>query len=459
MREPLQILVVDDDQAIGRWLHSVLSAEGYACHVAHSAAEAEAMLRQNPIDLAFIDIYIGSTSGVQLLKRIRALQPDCDCVMITAQGSVETAAGAVAEGAVEYLGKPLLIDELLTLVRRLQERHRSDTTQADPSAPEAYPETAIVGRSPKMLEVYRLIARAAPADATVLIPGPGGAGKEQVARAIHMLGRRSHNPFTPLNCGALTETLLESELFGHEKGAFTGADSSRRGLFEASEGGSLFLDEVSETSPSFQVKLLRVLQEYRIRRLGSNTYIPVDVRILAATNRDLKALIRAGQFREDLYYRLSVVTIPLPSLEERREDIPLLVRHFLDRYNQRNARQVVIRPEAVSWLTTMAWPGNVRELENVIERLAIFSLTGEITRADIEHPQGGRAAASTETGTTAARELQATTLLEMEKQHILRALREAEGNKSLAARRLGIERKTLYKKARRLGIELDPERE
>ena len=300
-----------------------------------------------------------------------------------------------------------------------------------------------------MLEVYRSIARVAPTDATVLIVGPSGSGKERVARAIHAHSKRASKPMTAINCGALAESVLESELFGHEKGAFTGADSARRGLFESSNGGTIFLDEISETTPGFQVKLLRVLQERQVRRLGSNTYMPVDVRILAATNADIGERIRAKQFREDLYYRLSVMTIHLPALEERREDIPLLVRHFLTGFNERNARQVTLNEEATGLLMRMAWPGNVRELENLIERAAILSTTGEISAEDIEQASGAGALSGAKV------EEPATTLKEVERQQIMRALREAQGNRSLAARKLGIERKTLYKKARRLGIDLD----
>jgi transcriptional regulator with PAS, ATPase and Fis domain len=291
----------------------------------------------------------------------------------------------------------------------------------------------------------------APTDATVLITGPSGAGKELVARAIHEHSKRSRMSFTAINCAALPETILESELFGHEKGAFTGAVNLGRGLFETSKGGTLFLDEIGETSPGFQVKILRVLQEKEIRRLGSSTSIPVDVRILAATNSDLPAMVRQKKFRDDLYYRLSVIQIAVPSLAERLEDLPLLVRHFLDKFNRTNQRQVQIRKEAVEQLTRMEWPGNVRELENFIERAAIFSRTGEITADDI-----GSLSARLSVGAQeeALRTPQAETLRDKEKEQILRVLRDTRGNRSLAARRLGIERKTLYKKARRLGIDL-----
>src|SRR6516225_10059201 len=448
MGEQLQILIVDDDQSICRWLDAVLTAEGYRCRIAHSCEEAEPLLDEAAFQLALLDIYLGTQNGLEFLEKLKSLQPACNCVMMTAHATVETVARSVAQGALEYLSKPLLIDDLLAVVRRMETRRQPPSQAAKESRS---PGTAIVGRSPKMLEVYRAIARVAPSDATVLITGASGTGKELVARAIHAHSRRAQTSFTPINCGALSETLLESELFGHEKGAFTGADRSRRGLIEATDGGTLFLDEISETSLSFQVKLLRVLQEHEVRRLGSNVSVPVDVRVLAATNRELDELMRIGKFREDLYYRLSVVTIHIPSLEERREDILLLIRHFLEDFNKRTGRQVVIRQDAVSLLASMSWPGNVRELENVIERLAILSPTGEITAPDVEQQ---RAQPATEN--LPLPEVPAKTLREMERQHILRALHEAEGNRSLTARRLGIERKTLYKKAARLGIDLGP---
>jgi len=447
-----KILVVDDDRATRQWLCSVLDAEGYVCHAARNPKEAEDVLHHTEVQLALVDIYLGDANGVEFLQRIRGIQPDCDCVMMTAHASVETMAQSVKDGAIEYLGKPLHIDDLLGLVRRLEKRRQSrphgQAVAGDPE-PEGFAGTAIIGRSPKMLEVYRSIARVAPTDATVLIVGPSGSGKERVARAIHAHSKRARMPMTAINCGALAESVLESELFGHEKGAFTGADRPRRGLFESSNGGTIFLDEISETTPGFQVKLLRVLQERQIRRLGSNTYLPVDVRILAATNADIGERIRAKQFREDLYYRLSVMTIHLPALEERQEDIPLLVRHFLSGFNERNARRVTLNEEATGLLMRMSWPGNVRELENLIERAAILSTTGEISAEDVERASGAGALSSAKAEETA------TTLKGVERQQIVRALREAQGNRSLTARKLGIERKTLYKKARRLEIDLD----
>src|SRR5579859_1072210 len=449
MGEQLEVLIVDDDKSICQWLNAVLTAEGYRCRIAHSCEEAEPLLREHAFQLALVDIYLGNKNGLEFLEKLKGLQPDCNCVMMTAHASVETVARSVAGGALEYLSKPLLIDELLTVVKRVSARRRTPVSSPKECSS---PESAIVGRSPKMLEVYRAIGRVAPSTASVLIAGASGTGKELVARAIHAHSRRADKPFTPINCGSFPETILESELFGHEKGAFTGADSSRPGLFEATNGGTLFLDEISETSLGFQVKLLRVLQEQQVRRLGSNSFIPVDVRILAATNKNLGTRIQSGQFREDLYYRVSVVTIDLPTLEERSEDIPLLVEHFLQRFNQRNQRHVSISEDAVHLLTSLNWPGNVRELENLIERLAIFTATEEITADEVEQERARRAAP--DKGVEKSASTLGGKVQEIERQEILRVLREAKGNKSLAARKLGIERKTLYEKARRLAIDL-----
>jgi DNA-binding NtrC family response regulator len=451
-----RILIVDDDDSTRSFLSSVLTAEGYQCLTANSIGSAESVLRQEPVQLAFLDLYLGTSNGLNVLDLIKVLQPQCACVMMTAHMSVETVAKSITSGAVEYLAKPLLIDDLLAVVRKV-EASRVPAADSTANADDEGPETSIIGRTPKMLEVYRAIARVAPADVSVLILGPSGTGKELVARAIHDHSSRAKMPFVPVNCGALPENILESELFGHEKGAFTGADSSRPGLFEAAHGGTLFLDEISETKPSFQVNLLRAVQEQQIRRVGSHKYTPINVRILAASNRDLTKMMAAGQFREDLYYRLSVVEIKLPSLEERREDIPLLVQHFLKRSNLKNKRNMKITDEAVKVLTAASWPGNVRELENLVERLAIFCTSGEIGAKDVESERRVNHSAENGSATLTAAD-SARTLEDMERQHIVRVLEENAGNKSKAARALGIERKTLYQKARRLGIDLQVQR-
>jgi DNA-binding NtrC family response regulator len=430
----------------------VFTAEGHQCHAALRAEEAEQYLSENEVDLAMMDVYLGSLNGIDVLQRLRALCPKMYAVTMTAHISVETAARSLSEGAIDYVGKPLSIEQVRAIAARAVEFRSQHRDKPPALAPEPA-ESAIIGRSPKMLQVYKAIGRVAASNVSVLITGASGTGKELVARAIHQHSKRARQPFTPVNCGSFTETLLESELFGYEKGAFTGAGNARKGLVEATDGGTLFLDEITETTLSFQVKLLRVIQEQQVRRIGSNTYLPVDVRILAASNRDIAESLRQGRFREDLYYRLAVVEIQLPTLSERRDDIPLLVRHFLEQFNSKNTLKVAIDAAAVKELEKREWPGNVRELENAVNRLAVFAPTGQITREHVEAEQNRTLPVLVPEGGLPS-QTPPDRLQELERQHILRVLKQSRGNKSEAARRLGIERKTLYKKAERLGIDL-----
>jgi DNA-binding NtrC family response regulator len=448
--EPLRVVVVDDEVNTCTFLRTVFEAEGHECHAFVRAEEAEQFLLSNPTDLVMVDVYLGSLNGIDLLQRLKTQQPAMYPVIMTANVSVETAARALSEGAIDYVSKPLTVGQIRAIATRA-DGFREQRKQIPPPEMEEPQDSAIIGRSSKMLDVYKAIGRVAASNVSVLITGASGTGKELVARAIHGHSKRKDHPFTPVNCGSFTETLLESELFGHEKGAFTGAASAHRGLVEATDGGTLFLDEITETTLSFQVKLLRVIQEQQVRRVGSNRYTPVDVRILAASNRDMAQLLKQGQFREDLYYRLAVVRIDLPSLEERRDDIPLLVRHFLRRFNEKNGLNVTIDPAAVHLLQQMRWPGNVRELENTVNRLAIFAPTGEVTLADVEAETHRTQESEEKTGSVPATP---DRLMELERQHILQILKQTGGNRSEAARRLGIERKTLYRKALRLGIDL-----
>lgn len=454
--QPLRVLVVDDDPNTCSFLKAVLSAEGHECHTFLRVEEAEQHLATAEVDLAMVDVYLGAHNGIDVLQRLRTLCPKMYAVIMTAHISVETAARSLSEGAVDYVSKPLSIERVCAIAARA-DAFRLQKGEEPPAAEPEPAESAIIGRSPKMLEVYKAIGRVAASSVNVLITGASGTGKELVARAIHHHSKRSRNVFTPVNCGSFPETLLESELFGYEKGAFTGAGNARKGLVEASDGGTLFLDEITETTLSFQVKLLRVIQEQQVRRIGANTYIPVDVRILAASNRDLPPMLKQGLFREDLYYRLGVVEIKLPPLSERRDDIPLLVKHFLEQFNLKNNLHVTIEPAAIQQLQNSEWPGNVRELENAVHRLAIFAPTGRIT---LEHIAGEPKRTANSPDAPPPAEMPPDRLREIERQHILRVLKQTRGNKSEAARRLGIERKTLYKKAKRFGIDLksaDPE--
>lgn len=439
----MNVLVIDDDVSACRFLKAAITAAGHECRTAHALAEAEMALEGFTPDLALLDLYLKESSGLDVLSYLRANHGDCAVVMMTANPSIETVAGSLQHGADEYLGKPIRLENLLTLFKRFDKRKAIERPEAIPGI-----QTAIIGNSKPMLEVYRLVARVAPSDVSVLITGPSGSGKELVARAIHTYSPRSRGPFIGVNCGALSEQILENELFGHERGAFTGADTQTSGLFEASAGGTIFLDEITETSLAFQVKLLRVLQEGEIRRLGSSKTIHVNVRVIAATNKPLGVLIAAGGFREDLYYRLGVVNISLTALVDRREDIPLLAQFFLEKANKSNGRSTFLTVSAVQALVNLSWPGNVRELENLMRRLVIFALTDEIGAEDVQeaHAHSGGVLQHGEPG--------AVSLKDVERDQIVRVLKEAGGNRSLAAKQLGIERKTLYMKAKRLGIDL-----
>jgi DNA-binding NtrC family response regulator len=446
---PLQVVVVDDEPNVTAYFQRAFTALGQGCAVFSGSSECKAFLRGHPADLALLDIYLGEESGIDVARQLRLTFPELYVAVMTAHVSLETAAGSAAEGAVEYLAKPITTRQLADLCARVDAHRRHSASQAA-ALPEAASETAMIGRSAKMVEVYNAISRAAPSNANVLILGASGTGKELVARALHRYSKRSTQAFVPVNCGSFTETLLESELFGHEKGAFTGAQAMHKGLLESAAGGTVFLDEVTETAPAFQVKLLRVLQEQQIRRVGSSQLIPIDVRILAASNRNVKQMIRDGIFREDLYYRLSVVQIELPALRERREDIPLLIENIVRRFRETNGRPVSVQAMAVERLQGMDWPGNIRELENMVNRLAIFSPTGLITLRDVEREASRTREAVEESVPVPPPDR----LIELERQQITRVLKASAGNKAEAARRLGIERKTLYKKALRLGISL-----
>jgi two-component system, NtrC family, response regulator AtoC len=468
MQTLAKVLIVDDDTEFGVVATNLVELEGFSATLATSAQDALQLCQTQEFDVVLLDLKLGADSGLEVLRELRRARPELPVIVITAHGSLETAAAAVREKAFDYLGKPFASAELLALLRRALEWRATRNAPSSMLTTLASPSTAIVGKSPVMVAVYRLIARVAATDSTVLIAGESGTGKELIARALHDNSARSHKPFVPVNCGAFTETLLESELFGHVRGAFTGAANSHRGIFETASGGTVFLDEISETSPAFQVKLLRVLQEQEVRPVGAAEARRIAVRIVAATNRPVQELLNSEDFRQDLLYRLSVIHIQLPPLRERSEDIPLLVEHFLQRTLTKLKRQVMVPPETIEWLKSLAWPGNVRELENAVERAITLNASGRLLPEDFtqftptpflqKHELVSLEEAALPETFASSNSWQCVvpaSLDEVERQHILATLRYTEGNKLRAAELLGIGRYSLYRKAERLGIDLD----
>ncbi len=444
-REPSRgrILIVDDElvvrDSLGRWFES----EGYEVGLAPSGRDALAAIQEKSYDLALVDIKMPGMDGMELQQRLAQADPDLIIVIMTGYASVETAVQALKRGAYDYITKPIDPDELVHLVSKALEHKRAtrELARLRENLQEIYPATELIGKSPPMKRVAELIEMVAPTDTTVLITGESGTGKELVARAIHAMSPRRYMPMVVIHCGALTETLLESELFGHERGAFTGAQYRKKGKFEVADGGTVFLDEISDISLKTQTDLLRVLQEKEIVRVGGTQPIKVDFRCIAATNKNLEDLVKAGTFRPDLYYRLNVFTIQLPPLRERREDIPLLAEHFLKKYATAMNRPVPrLSPEAVDLLLTYDWPGNVRELENAIERALVISRGAEIQPAHFPFQLQPQSAGNGQT------------LQDVERAHIERVVRHCDGNLSRAARILGIDRSTLYSKLRRYGL-------
>src|SRR5437899_5650867 len=449
MSAKAKIVVVDDDATMREALRDTLGAEGYGVLAVDNAIHAIAELEKQEADLVLADLTLPRVSGLELLDSIRRQWPGLEVIVITGQGSIETAVDAIKRGAYHYVTKPFTPDEIIHLVGQALERrrlvHRKERLEEEVSLLRGAHQ--LVGQSEPMRRINEIIQTAAGSDATVLIQGESGTGKEIIANAIHGQSRRTRGPLVKMNCAAVPETLLESELFGHEKGAFTGADRRRIGRFEQADGGTLFLDEICEMQPRLQAKFLRALQEREIERLGSSTAIPVDVRIIAATNRDLKKALEEGVLREDLYYRLNVILLQVPPLRERMDDVPILAMHFLRKYATREgAAMSAIAEDAMNVLLSYSWPGNVRELENAIERGVVLG-QGEKLRAEDLPPQVHRRTDDQHPLVPAH-----LTLEEMEKLAIAQALRLTGGNKSEAAERLGIHRTSLYDKMRRYGI-------
>ena len=449
-----RILVVDDEPRMAELVALELADHGHEVETAADGARALDLLRTRTRDLVVTDLKMPGLDGLELLAEIKKLWPGTEVILMTAYASARTAVSAMKEGAWDYLIKPFEMDELLIMVDRIVRERRLQDENRELRAAMGDAGGEIVGQSEALAGVLDLVARVASQEATVLITGESGTGKELIARAIHAASPRAREPFVVVNCAALPDTLLESELFGHEKGAFTGAERRRPGRFELADGGTLFLDEVSEITPSAQVKLLRVLQERTLERLGSTETFRIDVRVLAATNRDLAVLVETGNFREDLFYRLNVFPLHLPPLRERREDIPELARHFL----ARRVPPVAITEAALEILMSYDWPGNVRELENVLERAGILAGPGrEIGAVDLDWLMSPPAAdhgaipGSARGGRIQIPE-EGVDLEALEKEHILEALRTAGGNKTEAARLLHMSRRRLYSRLDHHGI-------
>jgi two-component system response regulator AtoC len=448
----VRVLVVDDDEVTCNLLEEVLSKEGYAVDRALNGQEAIDKGEGEPYDVVLTDIKMAGLDGMAVLRAYRQKSPETIIIMMTAFGSIETAIRAIKEGAYDYVSKPFKLEEIKLTIHRALEQNRllQENLFYRQELITKYKLENIVGRSPQMLQVYKTIARVADSRSTILITGESGTGKELVARAIHFNSQRAPKHFVAVDCGSLAETLLESELFGHVRGAFTGAIANKRGLFEEADGGTCFLDEVGDISLTMQAKLLRVLQEHEIKRVGGTETIKVDVRIVAATNKNLEQLVAEKKFREDLFYRLHVVSIHLPSLRERPEDIPLLADHFLRKYaadNEKPASQ--ISQETLDLLSGYRWPGNVRELENVIERAVTLSHHSVILPEDLPR----RLRTQPPEAITGLLPSQIP-LSELEKRYIQKVLEETGGNKKKAADILGIDRRTLYRMAARYGLSI-----
>ena len=450
----IKLLVVDDEQSIRRLCMTIGTSLGFLCAEAESAESAATRLETDPPDLVLTDLKLPNQTGVELLKQIKGVLPRAEVAIMTGHGSIESAVDAMKIGAYDYIEKPFRVEKMRLLLQRMAEKVRlvnenaflREKVNADENL------DGIIGTSAGMQDVMRMISRLKDTRTPVLISGESGTGKELVARAIHFRGALAKSNFVAVDCGALVPTLMESELFGYEKGAFTGATRTKAGLFQAANGGTIFLDEIGELPLEMQAKLLRVLQEKEVRPVGSNEKIDVDVRVMAATNRDLEAAYRDGTFRKDLYFRLNVVTVHLPPLRERRSDVPMLVHHFLNRYTPGMHLQVTAA--AMKSLLQYDWPGNVRELENCIARAVTLGDHQTIDVQDLPPAIRSEQPVSQEMTPQDAASLSTTALAEMEKMTILRVFEQAQGDKALAGRMLGISRATLYRKLKRYNIAL-----
>ncbi len=446
-----RILVAEDDPEMLALLRQHLAGEGYVVVTTQKGAEALDRLRTESFDVILTDLKMPGVDGMEILRSARVTQGDARVILITAFGSIETAIQAIREGAYDYVTKPFRLDEISLLIRKALEdrRLREENRRLREAVADRYRLHNLLSASPAMQAVFALIRQAAPGDASVFIIGESGTGKELVARALHYDSPRAERPFVPVNCAAVPAGLLESELFGHVKGAFTGAVATRRGLIREAEGGTLFLDEIGDMAPELQAKLLRVIEDRAVRPVGSDEAVPVDLRLIAATNKDLVVRIQEGLFREDLYYRLAVIPIHLPPLRERREDIPLLAEHFLRRAVAASGKPIHgFTPEAMSALLRHPWPGNVRELENVVERAVTLTAGDQVVPEALLL----EAALAPAPGALLAQATGRPTLEELTAEYVALVLREVGGDKDKAAEILGISKRTLYRWEKQPGV-------
>jgi two-component system response regulator HydG len=446
--EPIRVLIIDDEPNHAEAVAESLERVGYHCAIATSGASGARRIEEEECEVILTDLRMDGMDGLAILRKAKQELPDAEVVVITGHGDVKTAVEAMKQGAANYLTKPLDMAELRAIVDRAAGRLRLTRANRElkQQLDERFGFEGVVGNSPKMHKVIEQLKATAQTTASVLIHGETGTGKELVAKALHTNSPRKNKPFVAMNCTALNENLLEDELFGHEAGSFTGADKMRKGRFEYANGGTLFLDEVGDMPANLQAKLLRVLENKEIFRIGSNEPIKVNVRLLSATNRDLKAVVASGQFRQDLYFRLKVVTISLPPLRERREDIPLLSVHFLKEFNQQHGKQVSQIAEPVrKAMAAYDWPGNVREMRNLIESMVVQDQDGILNWDDIQEGEGLRRPTSLDRQTAFPAHLVGRPLIEVERFYIEQTLQMTEGNREEAARRLGIGERTLYR--------------
>ncbi len=436
-----KLLIVEDDQSVRTTMVTCLELEGYAVEAVSSTREALDRLEKQSYPIVISDIYLDERTGLDVMRTARRTNPDCLVILMTGRGSMETVMAATAGGAFEYLAKPFEMAQMVDTIRRA-EKSLGEPDDDEAASIDDLPDTEMIGSSPRMIEIYKTLSKVAPTDATVLIEGETGTGKELIARMIHANSKRTQQPFVPVDCGAIAPSLLESELFGTLKGAYTGADRDRMGVFEAAHSGTVFLDEIGDIDLGFQLKLLRFLQEREIRPLGSSRAKKVDVRVIAATNKDVQKLADEGKFREDLWYRLNVVRLTVPPLCERASDIPLLVHYFLKRYNERYKLDTKLTDSGVKAMEEYSWPGNIRQLQHMMERLTILAPGSRIddgaVRQSIDQMD--------------SRDHASDSLADTEAEQIRRVMAATNGNKSRAAKVLGIERKTLYRKLERMGL-------